>query len=107
MITAPAYERVAHDVLVVDAKTLVGLEQDNIRVSQINSGCTKPMPWPRDMTLFKRFAEYPFEHRRKKYGVTRAVAEVCVVDRVERIAEATLDVKRGTADEVIEALVGA
>ena len=106
MITAPAYEGVAHDVLVVDAKALVGLEQDNIRISEINSGCTKPMPWRRDMTLFKRFAEYPFEHRRKKYGLARAVAEVCVVDRVERIAKATLDVKRGTADEVIEALVG-
>ena len=104
MITAPAYEKVAHDVLVVDTRALVALERDNIRVSEINSGCTRPMPWPRDMTLFKRFAEYPFEERRKKYGVARAVAEVCVVDGFKRIAEAVLDVKRGTAGEVMEAL---
>ena len=104
MLTASAYDGVAHDVLVVDARALVGLERDNIRVSEINSGCTRPMPWPRDMTLFKRFADYPFEDRRRKYGVAKAVAEVCVVDRVERIAEAVLDVKRGTAGEVMKAL---
>lgn len=104
MLTASAYEGVAHDVLVVDARALVGLERDNIRVSEINSGSTRRMPWPRDVTLFKRFADYPFEYRRRKYGVARAVAEVCVVDRVERIAEAVLDVKRGTAGEVMKAL---
>lgn len=104
MISAPAYETVAHDVLVVDTKVLVGLESTNIRLSQMNSGCTKPMPSPRDMTLFKRFKDYPFEDRRKKCGVGKAVAEVCVLDRVERIAEAVLEVKRGTAGEVMEAL---
>ena len=104
MLTASAYEGVTHDVLVVDARALVGLERDNIRVSEINSGCTRPMPWPRDMTLFKRFADYPFEDRRRKYGVARAVAEVCVVDGVERIAETVLDVKRGTASEVMKTL---
>lgn len=104
MITVSAYEEVTHDVLVVDAQALVGLERDNIRISELNSGCTRPMPWPRDMTLFKQFADYPFEDRRRKSGVPRAVAEVCVVDRVERIAEAVLDVKRGTAGEVMKAL---
>lgn len=106
MITAPAYERVAHDVLVVDTRALVGLESENIRVSKINSGCTRPMPWPRDMTLFKRFGDYPFEDRHRKYGLARAVAEVCVVDGVERIAEAVVDVKRGKAGEVMKALDG-
>ena len=106
MISASAYGKVEHDVLVVDTKKLVRLEGQNIRISQMNSGCTKPMPWPRDMTLFKTFQDYPFEERRRKYGVTKAVAEICVLDRVERIAEAVLEVKRGTAGEVMEALAG-
>ena len=106
MISASAYENVAHDVLVVDTEVLVQLECDNIRLSKMNSGCTKPMPWPRDMTLFKRFADYPFEERRSKYTVAGAVAEVCVEDRVERIAEAVLEVKRGSAGEVMDALAG-
>lgn len=106
MISAPAYRQVVHDVLVVDAKALVQLESRNIRLSEINSGCTKPRAWPRDMSLFKRFRDYPFEDRRRKYSLAKAVAEVCVVDRVERIAEAVLDVKRGTAGEVMQALTG-
>ena len=81
-------------MLVVDTEALVELECDNIRLSEMNSGCTKPRPWPRDMTLFKRFADYPFEERRSKSTVAKAVAEVCVEDRVERIAEAVLEVKR-------------
>ena len=63
------------------------------------------MAWPRDMRLFKHLGEYPFEERRKKYGVGNAIAEVCVMNRVERIAEAVRDVKHGTADEVMVALV--
>ena len=106
MISASAYKEVTHDVLVVDAKALLRLESRNIRLSKINSGCTKPMPWPRDKTLFKEFKDYPFEDRRKKYGVGKAVAEVCVLDRVDRIEEAVLEVKRGTAGEVMEALAG-
>ena len=106
MISALAYKEVTHDVLVVDAKALVRLESRNIRLSEMNSGCTKPRAWPRDMTLFKRFEDYPFEDRRKRCGVGKAVAEVCVLDRVERIEEAVLEVKRGTAGEVMTALAG-
>ena len=106
MISASAYAKVEHDVLVVDTKELVRLERQNIRISQMNSGCTKPMPWPRDMTLFKKFQDYPFANRRRRYGAAKAIAEICVLDRVERIAEAVLEVERGTADEVMGVLAG-
>ena len=36
--------------------------------------------------------------------VATAVAEVCVVDRVERIADAVVDVKRGLPGEIKDAL---
>lgn len=104
MISASAYRRVIHDVLVVDTKTLVRLEEPHIRLSRMNSGSTKPMPHPRDMNLFKRLEDYPFETRRRKQGKEGAVAEVCVEGRVEEIREAVVDVKRGLPGEIMRDL---
>ena len=105
MLTASAYEGVAH------GRAGCGREGAGGDWSATTSGSRRSTAGARDaclgrgdVTLFKRFADYPFEYRRRKYGVARAVAEVCVVDRVERIAEAVLDVKRGTAGEVMKAL---
>ena len=106
MITATAYKEVKHDVLVVDCETLVRLEEPNIRVSRMNSGCTKPYPHPRDMGLFKRLEDYPFPERASPSVVANAVAEVCVVDGVERVAEAVLKVVRGSGDDVLDAIDG-
>lgn len=106
MITASAYKNVKHDVLVVDCETLVRMEHSNIRLSRMNSGCTKPMPHPRGMGLFKRVEDYPFPERPSASVVAKAVAEVCVVDRVERVAKAVLKVVRGSADTVMEAMDG-
>ena len=104
MISASAYKRVCHDVLVVDTRKLVRLAAEDIRLSRMNSGSTKPFAHPRDMDLFKRFSEYPFESRYKKSGKANAVAEVCVLKGVERIADAVLDVKTGLASEILEVL---
>ena len=104
MISASAYRNVSHDVLVVDTKKLVRLEKPNIRVSRINSGSTIWKPQPRDMDLFKRFEDYPFPGNPSPSRVATAVAEVCVEDRVERIAEAVLGVKRGLPGEIKGAL---
>ena len=106
MITASAYKKVKHDVLVVDCEKLVRLEEPNVRLSRMNSGATKPMPHPRDMDLFKRLEDYPFPARPSPSVVAKAVAEVCVVDRVERIADAVLDVVPGSAHDVMEAIGG-
>ena len=104
MLSASAYEDVCHDVLVVDTEELVRLEGANIRLSRMNSGSTKRMAHPRGMGLFKTFSDIPFELRRRKYGRALAVAEVSVVDRFEHIAEAVLEVKTGSADDVMSAL---
>ena len=106
MITAAAYKEVKHDVLVVDCETLVRLEEPKIRLSRMNSGCTKPMAHPRDMDLFKLVKDYPFPARPSPSAVAKAVAEVCVVDRVERIADAVLEVVQGSAERVLEAIGG-
>ena len=104
MISASAYEKVTHDVLVVDAKTLVQFEEPNIRLSRMNSGSTRRGAYRRDMSLFKRFEDYPFEIRWRKQGRAGAVAEVCVIDRVEKIREAVVDVKHGLPGEIMDEL---
>ena len=104
MLSAKAYEDVGHDVLVVDTRKLVQLECSNIRLSRMNSGCTKPFPNKRDMGLFKEFSDYPFESRRRRCSKADAVAEVCVLRGVERIAQAVREVKSGFAGEIIAAL---
>ena len=101
MISASAYEKVDHDVLVIDTKKLVDLAGPNIRLSRMNSGCTKPFAHSRDMDLFKRIEDYPFEFRRRYCGKPKAVAEICVLHRVERIVEAVLEVRSGSAKEIL------
>ena len=105
MITATAYVDVIHDVLLVDTSKLVQMEEEKIRLSRMNSGSTKRMAHPRDMNLFKTFADYPFEFRRERYGKAKAVAEVCVLEGVDGIAEAVLEIKRGSADDIMAALM--
>ena len=100
MIRALAYAEVCHDVLVIDTRKLVEMESENMRLSPINSGCTKPYPHPRDFGLFKSIAEYPFDYRHRKYGRAKAVAEICVLDGVDRIAKVVLDVKSGNARQI-------
>ncbi len=106
MLSASAYRHVQHDVLVVDTKELVRLEAPKLRLSRMNSGCTKPYPHLRDTSLFKTLPDYPFDCRRKKRGWANAVAEVCVSERVELIAEAVMGVARGSASEIMSALAG-
>ena len=104
LISAAAYEGMSHDVLIVDSKALVRLEAANVRLSRMNSGSTKRMAHPRDMGLFKTISDYPFESRRRKYGRARAVAEVCVLESVRRIGDAVLDIKSGSATDIMSDL---
>ena len=104
MILASAYEGVRQDVLLVDTRKLLMVASEKVRLSPMNSGCTKPYPHPRDLGLFKAIPEYPFENRRGKYGTARAVAEICVVGGVDRIAEIVIDVKSGNRRELLAAL---
>ena len=85
MLRAPAYRDVRHDVLIVNTRELLRLEEPNIRLSRMNSGCTRPFAHPRNLELFQTLSDYPFERRRKKYGSAKALAEVCVTDGVELI----------------------
>ena len=82
----------------------LAMEAANVRLSRMNSGSTKRMAHPRDMGLFKTISDYPFESRRRKYGRARAVAEVCVLESVRRIGDAVLDIKSGSATDIMSDL---
>ena len=104
MISAQAYRQIKHDVLIIDTQKLVELEEPSIRLSRMNSGCTKPYPHQRDMSLFKTFEDYPFNSRLKQSGWEKAIAEVCVLDKVDRIEEAVIDTKHGFAKDILDDL---
>lgn len=103
MLEARAYPKVNHDVLLIDTEKLVEMEFQDIRLSRLNSGCTVPFPHERDMDLFKKIPDYPFEKRRKK-NLNNAIAEVCVLTKVEHIHRAVREVKSGFAKEILDTL---
>ena len=103
MIKARAYRSIRHDLIVVNTKKLVQLESENIRLSRMNSGSTL-RAHSRDKSLFKQFQDFPFESRLKSAGRAGAIAEICVKDRVDQIADAEISVITGSADEVLNAL---
>ena len=100
MMRARAYAGMSHDLLVVDTAELVSRHHDGIRLSPINSGATKPFAHPRDLSLFKRIEEFPFDDRLKSHRQGKAVAEVCVVGGIRDIADVVVEVRTATIDDL-------
>lgn len=75
---AKAYRDTEHEVLVVDTKSLIERYRDKIWLCPINSGCTKPMPHPRDYDTFLRIGDYPYAYWRSKRKKGERVVELCV-----------------------------
>jgi hypothetical protein len=95
---AKSYRDVEHDVLEVDTRSLIEAHREKIWLCPINSGCTKPIPHPRDETAFLRIADYPYAHWRGRRKRTERAVELAVdysvpdiVHHVKRVV-----VKRGS-----------
>lgn len=93
MIRARANKGMCHDLLVVDTAKLVESRCDNIRLSPMNSGATKPVAHPRRLDLFKRLEDFPFDDRLKSHQRAKAVAEVCVVGGIRDIGDVVVDIR--------------
>ncbi|MYG43198.1 MAG: hypothetical protein F4203_08720 [Rhodobacteraceae bacterium] len=98
-----SYPEIQHDILILDTKKLVELEKKNIRLSHLNSGSTR-YGHKRDLDIFKTIEDYPFGFSKKQTGLKRVVAEVCVLDRVEKISDAVIGMKHGLAEEILNEL---
>lgn len=98
LTNAKAYREQEHDVLEVDTRSLIGAHREAIWFCPINSGCTKPMPHPRDESIFARIADYPYAHWRKRRGPRERVVELAVDHSVHDIRDHVrrVVVKRGT-----------
>lgn len=73
-------------VLTFDSSALLARYGDAVRLSALNSGCTRP-PRPRGDGTFLTMADYPFDELRRRRGPTKAVAEVTVLRRVDSVAD--------------------
>lgn len=104
LTNAKAYRDQEHDVLEIDTRSLIEAHRDAIWLCPINSGCTKPMPHPRDETIFARISNYPYAHWRERRGRKERVVELAVDHSVEDIRDHVkrVVVKRGT--EVVSVL---
>jgi hypothetical protein len=94
-----AYGHDAHDVLILDTRSLVAAHLQNVWLCHMNSGNTLPIPHRRGIHIFKRIEDFP---ARKNGKPEKAVVEVLVDRGVPDIAEHTLEVLRMQRDQVLE-----
>ena len=71
-------------VLTFDSAALLARYGDDLRLSPLNSGCTRP-PQPRGGETFRTLADYPFDDIRSRRGPTKSIAEVTVLRRVDSV----------------------
>ena len=104
LTNAKAYRDQEHDVLEIDTRSLINAHRNAIWLCPINSGCTKPMPHPRDETIFARILDYPYAYWRGRRGRRERVVELAVDHSVKDIRDHVrrVVVKRGT--EVLSVL---
>jgi hypothetical protein len=94
MLGAAPYRDMYHTVLTVDTQRLLRRHGERVTLSPINSGATRPYPWPRSATTFQPLATFPYERYRKARGSARAVVELAVDREVVDIASLVVDIRR-------------
>ena len=105
LLSARAYRDRTHTVLTVDTTTLVSAYKDQITLSPINSGCTKPMPQPRGRDTFQRITDYPFAFMLAKRGARNdPIVELAVNYNVPDVADHVVRVDRRRGVTIIERL---
>jgi hypothetical protein len=102
LLNARPYRELAHTVLSVDTATLVGTHETNIRLSPMNSGCTKPFPHPRGRSTFLPISEYPFDERRNRGA--DAIVELAIEGSIPDIAMHVISVQRMRGTVILESI---
>lgn len=98
LLGADAYRNDEHCVLTIDTLTIVTDHKYDVRLSPINSGCTKPYPWPRGNDTFLTMNEYPFNEWNRKRGGNDPVVEVAIEKGVPDVTKYVLraEIRQGT-----------
>jgi hypothetical protein len=106
ILNAGAYRHKEHDVLELDARALVEAHSERIWLCPMNSGCTKPIPHPRDETTFLRISDYPYSEWSKKRKRGERVVELCVDHSVPDIARFVTRVVSMRGQDKIRTILG-
>ena len=93
-----------HDVLEIDAASLVARHRERITLAAINTGSTLRTPRPRGLATFQPIDRYPYADWRRKRRRGERVVELAVEGGVPDIAEVTLRVLRMRRGEVVETI---
>ena len=104
LINAKTYRNKEHDILEVDARSLITKHHEDIWLCPINSGCTKPFPHPRDASIFRRVNDYPYAHWSSRRSATERVVELAVDYAVLDIAAHTKRVVAMKGDSIVKVL---
>lgn len=101
---AAAYRAREHEVLELNSESVVRDYRDQITLSPINSGCTKPFPHPRGQQTFKTIDDYPYQEMRRSRGPHDVVVELCVGGGVPDVARYVNRVIRMRGDQELEVI---
>jgi hypothetical protein len=104
LLCAGAYRDSEHDVLELDARSLVKANREKIWLCPMNSGCTKPFPHPRGVTTFRRVDDYPYARWKAKRPRGERVVELAVDYAVPNIIKFVRRVVRMKGDKELEIL---
>ena len=77
LLKAKEYRNNKQLVLTLDTSKLLEQHSNKVNLSPLNTGCTRPCPWPRGSKTFLPLSKYPFEGRRK-YGIKNTIVELTV-----------------------------
>jgi len=98
LLNARPYRMLEHDVLVINTASFVAAHENQIWLCHMNSGNTFPVPHKRDLTAFKRIANYP---TKSSGAPAKEVVELVVDYEVLDIAQHVIEVRRMRAREVL------
>ena len=104
LLNAKAYSSVAHTVLTIETAALLREHAAGVTLSPINSGATKPYPWPRSRLTFLAIPDYPFHEWRARRSLANAVVELAVTPSVPAIADIVTRVTRMMREQVLEVM---
>lgn len=88
LLTARAYRDAEHEVLEVDAASLVAAYKDRITLASINTGATKPMPAPRGKATIVGIPHYDYAGRKLSHR-REPVVELAVSPGIPNIVDFT------------------
>jgi hypothetical protein len=105
LLAARLYRNSTHTVITVDTASLLTAHEQRIALSPINSGSTLYNPRPRGAETFLPLGDYPFEDRKKRAGLQRAVAELAIDYSVPDVGQHVIRVERRKGTRIVERLV--